>query len=565
LPRHSIVFSHPSSFSPSFPIEECEISKESRQFVAGQPFALSSTTNTMKNGNGNVTCYKNSSKTPITTNRNSRVHQYQNWILFLPLTSEDSGIYEFVIRDLECCQRISMNLTVQNRNSGWCGDSNKDLAVLAYNSNYQTLNIGITTMLKCHIITFPNKTLSPIQWYKECKLIEDKKKFLPIGSDLYIQNTTAEDAVTYSCKTKLTYMGKQYDILNRISTRTRSNTEARKIPEIFSPKNNSIEVPLGSPLIVNCSIKDWKGNSHHRSWKVNNTFVDFLNSSRIREGVETEVACGEKYIFYTVNISFSEVRQEDYDRHFTCLSGSSAAFIMLKHPAPNVQGYLIGGTFAVLFVIMFVMCTYYAVKVDLVLWYRSTFHSALSGEDGKLYDAYVLYPKPKTESQGQHMNVLVLKILPEVLERQCGYRLFIFGRDDLPGQAVVNVIDENIKLSRRLIIILVPECSSYGLLKNMSEEQITIYNALIQDGMKVILIELEKIQDYTDMPESIKYLKQKHGVLQWKGDSMQGLHSAKTKFWKNVRYRMPPKRYPCFTKELNLSNQNEINTMLYTE
>ncbi|XP_044522978.1 interleukin-1 receptor-like 2 [Gracilinanus agilis] len=545
--------------------EECKVTKASRHFVAGQPFALSSTTNTVKCGNGNVTCYKNPSKTPVTTNRNSRVHQYLNWILFLPLTLEDSGIYEFVIRDLECCLRISINLTVRNRNTGGCDDSNKDLAGLAYNNNYQTLYIGTNSILRCHIISFPNKTLSPIEWYKECKPIEDKKKFVPIESDLYIHNTTAEDAGIYLCKTKLTYMGKQYDILNRISTTQRSNTEARKTPEIFSPKNNSIEVRLGSPLIVNCSIKDWKGNSHHRSWKVNGTFVDFLNSSRIREGVETEVACGEKYIFYTVNISFSEVRQEDYDRPFICLSGSSAAFIMLKHPAPNVRGYLIGGTFAVLFMIIFVMCTYYVVKIDIVLWYRSTFHSTLSREDGKLYDAYVLYPKPKTESQGQHMNILVLKILPEVLERQCGYKLFIFGRDDLPGQAVINVIDENIKLSRRLIIILVPECSSYGLLKNMSEEQITIYNALIQDGMKVILIELEKIQDYTDMPESIKYLKQKHGVLQWKGDSVEGSHSAKTKFWKNVRYRMPPKRYPCSTTELHLSNQNEINTALSTE
>ena len=66
------------------------------------------------------------------------------------------------------------------------------------------------------------------------------------------------------------------------------------------------------------------------------------------------------------------------------------------------------------------------------------------------------------------MDTLVLKILPEVLERQCGYKLFIFGRDEFPGQAVANVIDENIKLCRRLIIILVPESLSFDLLKNMS-------------------------------------------------------------------------------------------------
>ncbi|KAF7470730.1 Hypothetical predicted protein [Marmota monax] len=110
--------------------------------------------------------------------------------------------------------------------------------------------------------------------------------------------------------------------------------------------------------------------------------------------------------------------------------------------------------------------------------------------------------------------------------------------------AVANVIDENIKLCRRLILIIVPESPSFGLLKNMSEEQIAVYNALIQLGMKVILIELEKIEDYTTMPESIQYMRQKHGAIQWRGDLTEASQCAKTKFWKRVRYHMPPKRFP---------------------
>lgn len=54
--------------------------------------------------------------------------------------------------------------------------------------------------------------------------------------------------------------------------------------------------------------------------------------------------------------------------------------------------------------------------------------------DGKLYDAYVLYPRPEMGSQCHRMDMLVLQHLPEVLERQCGYKLFIFGRDEFPGQ-----------------------------------------------------------------------------------------------------------------------------------
>lgn len=58
-------------------------------------------------------------------------------------------------------------------------------------------------------------------------------------------------------------------------------------------------------------------------------------------------------------------------------------------------------------------------------------HSLVS--DGKIYDAYVLYPKNR-ESCLYSSDIFALKILPEVLERQCGYNLFIFGRNDLAGE-----------------------------------------------------------------------------------------------------------------------------------
>lgn len=109
---------------------------------------------------------------------------------------------------------------------------------------------------------------------------------------------------------------------------------------------------------------------------------------------------------------------------------------------------------------------------------------------------------------------------------------------------MVNVIDENIRLCRRLIIVIDPDELSSDLLKNLSEEQIAVYSALIQDGIKVILIELGKVKDYTALPESIQYIKQKHGAVRWSGDFTEQSQCAKTEFWKKVRYRMPPKRWP---------------------
>lgn len=49
---------------------------------------------------------------------------------------------------------------------------------------------------------------------------------------------------------------------------------------------------------------------------------------------------------------------------------------LLSFAAPNVQAYLIGGLLALVGAAASVTYLYHVFKVDIVLWYRSTFHSA---------------------------------------------------------------------------------------------------------------------------------------------------------------------------------------------
>lgn len=118
---------------------------------------------------------------------------------------------------------------------------------------------------------------------------------------------------------------------------------------------------------------------------------------------------------------------------------------------------------------------------------------------------------------------------------------------------IVEVVNENVKKSRRLIIILVPETSGFSWPGNSSEEQVAMYNALIQEGIKVVLLELEKIPDYEKMPESIKFIKQKQGVIRWSGDFREGSQSMNSRFWKKVRYHMPVQRQRRLSKHQLLS------------
>ncbi|XP_068420754.1 interleukin-1 receptor-like 2 isoform X1 [Eschrichtius robustus] len=521
--------------------DACEDMSMQETVSVGQPTAFNCIYPLPTSGRVDATWCKYPRKIPVSKNIQSRIHQDQNWILFLPVKGEDSGIYHCDTNDTNICPRMQVNLTVFKKH--WCGTSRNSQPNVP-DEYKQILYVGKDDTLICHL-NFPNSfDLDSVKWYKDCKEIEGER-FISWGRKLLVTNVSAKDGGNYACQARLTYAKKQHTVLKSISVKIRKVGNGRRIPKIIYPKNNSIEVNLGSTLIVDCNITDTRGNTNPRYWRVNNTLVNvyYKESKRIQEGSENYTVF-QGHLFYTVNITFLEVKMEDYGHPFTCHAGVSAAYVILKLPVPDFQAYLIGGLLVLTSVAVSAACIYNVFKIDIVLWYRSAFHSAGPIEDGKLYDAYVLCPKPQRESQSHDVDTLVLKILPKVLERQCGYKLFIFGRDDFPGQAVVNVIDENIKLCRRLIIFIVPEALSLDLLRNMSEEQIAVYNVLIQDGIKVILIELEKVKDYTTLPESIQYIRQKHGAVQWSGDFTEQSQCAKTKFWKKVRYHMPPKRWP---------------------
>lgn len=64
------------------------------------------------------------------------------------------------------------------------------------------------------------------------------------------------------------------------------------------------------------------------------------------------------------------------------------------------------------------------------------FFPLFSFSDGKVYDAYVIYPRNSTNSPERVSAVeyFVHQILPDVLENKCGYNLCIYGRDLLPGE-----------------------------------------------------------------------------------------------------------------------------------
>ncbi|XP_051008612.1 interleukin-1 receptor-like 2 [Acomys russatus] len=144
--------------------DTCEDAEMHPKMISeGQPFAFNCTYPIVTNGAVSLIWYKTPNKSPVPSNQQLRVHQDQSWILFLPLAQGDSGIYQCVIRNAHSCYRIAINITIFKKN--WC-NSSMESPMNSADEYQQTLPIGMSGSLACHL-TFPDScVLDSIKWYK---------------------------------------------------------------------------------------------------------------------------------------------------------------------------------------------------------------------------------------------------------------------------------------------------------------------------------------------------------------------------------------------------------------
>ncbi|XP_015976255.1 interleukin-1 receptor type 1 [Rousettus aegyptiacus] len=496
---------------------------------------------------GTIIWYKNDSKTPISSERNSRIHQYKDKLWFVPAKVEDSKQYYCAVRNSTYCLKIEITAKFVQPEPNLCYSAETIFT--------QRLPVAGDGQLVCPYLDYFKDEYNEypkIQWYKDCKpLILDNINFIGEINKLIMMNVTEAHKGNYTCHASYTHLGKQYGITRVIELITLEEYKPKR-PVIESPVNETLEVVLGSQLQLICNVTGQYSDVVYWKW---NGSVIHDDPELVNDYQQVENPSSKKKNTILITLNISEVKSKFYRYPFTCIAkntyGINAAYIQLIYPVPNFQKHVIGIFVVLTVVIMSSVFIYKIFKVDIVLWYRNSCYDFLSqkASDGKTYDAYILYPKTLGEGSTSNSDIFVYKVLPEVLEKQCGYKLFIYGRDDYVGEDFVEVTNENIKKSRRLIIVLVRGISGFSWLGGSSEEQIVMYNALIQAGIKVVLLELEKIQDYEKMPESIKFIKRKHGAIRWSGDfTEERLQSAKTRFWKNVRYHMPVQQRPPSSK-----------------
>ncbi|XP_071426072.1 interleukin-1 receptor-like 1 isoform X1 [Pithys albifrons albifrons] len=463
----------------------------------------------------------------------SRIFSLERFLWFLPTSREASGNYTCVTH-LSKNRTKSFNVSVQvhSYKQGVCFPSQ-----IRYPNDTGRGKIVCPT-----IDNYKNATI--VQWYKDCKPLQGQRYFKG-EKYIYIENPTREDDGYYTCQFIYTH---KRNVFNVSATRI-FISEAKHSPlppQILFPKNKEvIEVELGAALSLKCQallgIK--KQPLAAVSWDVDNIPVKHCDFTRFHE--ETHFFVGREQEYYEeTTLNITEVKKEDLQSNFTCIAlnamHNTRVTVTLQLKAqfevalPNVL--LITGSLVLLVAIAVSVILYQSFRVDIVLLYREIFQPYSIKDDGKIYDAYVIYPKNHT-NEANFVEYFVYQVMLDILEDKCGYKLCIYGRDIYPGEDTVSEIEKKMQKSRRLIILLT--CQLINCKEQAYDQHIALYNALIQNDTKVILLEMETIGTYGKLQESLRFIINQQGTIKWKEQHTVLPQSPNSKFWKQVRYHMP--------------------------
>ncbi|XP_059199565.1 interleukin-1 receptor type 1-like [Centropristis striata] len=510
----------------------------------------------------NITWYNSKTGQEI-RNQSGRILVHGKTLWFLNTKRGDDGEYVTILRTPSRCYRQVTKLVVDDPIAGQCGRPRKA---------GQTLTVGVTDILSCPLKDYMNELDSynipfSINWYRGCDFIEDgKDKFTYMGrGKLKIDGVEPSNNSSYTCTLNFTLGGVKGSVSETIDAWV-SRTYSLK-PVVQQPANQIIKAKIGSNFSQKCQVfVPCVGRPGvHIFWLVKNDIVGMKPSERVytSEQRPTWQDAPIKGALLERELIFSELREKDFNINYTCKAfsarGSPEGYFTLLPEDPNIMlpiGTVLGGV-TVLFLIN--LTIYYSFKIDIVLWFRRAFPVLYTNTDldGKLYDAYVAYPQHCAIGFSKEVEAFALQTLPEVLEKACGYKLFIADRDCIPGEAIVDSVEENIQASRRLLLLYtastftskrhtsstssnnnnIPESSDKSESKTSDRSSMTfdrseevdqdprqhfehvsaMHRALLEGSLKVILVELEEITpaQLALFPESVRHLRKKQGAVCW--------------------------------------------------
>lgn len=488
---------------------------------------------------------------------------------FLNVTMDDHGEYVSALRTSTRCYKQAITLVVEQPVHGDCARPR---------TANQMLTNGVTGTLTCPLMDCMVKLKSynvsySLKWYNGCDLIEDGvgQYEYKRNSQLKVSRVDSSNNGAYTCSVTFTLAGVTGSMSETIAAWV--SMEYSLAPQIREPIGEAVKVEIGSNFTKPCQVfVPCKGKPDViLIWQVNGNFLwntkpsARLHATETRNWSQVEPIEGE---WLEKSLVISEVKEEDLYINYTCEAHSSRgiprAYFTLLPEDPNVIlpiGLLLGGA---TFLFILSVVTYRLFEMDIVLWLRRAFPVLYANTDldGKLYDAYVAYPSKCDDGYSNDVETFAIQTLPQVLEKACGYKLFIAGRDCQPGQAIVDSVEENIEVSRRFLlvydattfcgkkrpsstysnnnnIVMESQCGdpggTDGVYFNKTEgisqdprQRLEVvfatHRALLEGTLKVVLVELEEISpaQLATFPESVRHLRKKQGAVCWWKNQRRG-------------------------------------------
>uniref|UniRef100_A0A8C2K063 Zmp:0000000936 n=1 Tax=Cyprinus carpio TaxID=7962 RepID=A0A8C2K063_CYPCA len=456
----------------------------------------------------NITWYDERTGSEITELEQSiMLKKTQVW--FYNVSMQQQGKYTCVVRTQSECYKQATELVVTEMTSENCERPQKGL---------QPINANVNDLLVCPLRKYLKSVDSPsIQWYKNCELLQEDEKFALNEDILHIRKVNFNDAGFYTCK-----------ITFRLAGVVREMAETIECEQTELVRKDCVVVVRGNGFpMVNVFWKVLRGSEEE--------LISPNTSHRIHQ-IPTKCV---------LNLAAFQL-----STHSVLVSPVLLNLNLILHGNFFLLLCLLLGSVALLFVMGVLLCTIF--KVELALWVRTVFpflYKTTDG-DGKQYDAYIAYPRV-LEGSSEKAEIFAMSTLPEVLEGQYGYKLFILGRDGLPGEAVVDVVQDALSRCRRLLLLYTAASLCSPEAQEWAEQQTGLYQALVEDSMSIVLLELEEIRQPLRLPHAVRLLKDKQGALQaWKRRKRWAFSDGKSedrvtslqpsaRFWREVRYHMP--------------------------
>ncbi|XP_059388904.1 interleukin-1 receptor accessory protein-like 1-B isoform X1 [Carassius carassius] len=483
----------------------------------------------------------------------SRMSKEEDSIWFRPAELQDAGHYSCVLRNSSYCMKVSMSLTVSENNMGLCFNSK-----MRY---FEKAELSKSKDILCpDIDDYIQTGKEPeITWYKECRPKQWRQSIVRKTDVLSIRDVREDDIGNYTCELQFGSF-----VVRRTTELSVTAPLTDKPPKILYPSENKMsvmEMQLGSPMNLTC--RAFFGYSGDASpliyWMKGEKFIEDLDESRIRESEIKTIRehLGEQEV--SISLTIDAVEETDLG-NYSCYvengHGRRQANIQLSKRAELMYTVeLAGGLGAILLMLIFLVSLYKCYRIELMLFYRNHFVSEDVDGENKDYDAYVSYTKVDPDQWSQETREeerFALEILPDVLEKHYGYKLFIPDRDLIPTgsfsndhfqddtrllRAYIEDVARCVDQSKRLIIVMTP---NYVVRRGWSifELETRLRNMLVSGEIKVILIECAKlrgIMNYQEV-EALKHTIKLLTVIKWPGPKSSKINS---KFWKHVQYEMP--------------------------